>query len=148
MCSCQRGLVSEDIEGHGVVCGSLTKRGAIVQKPVGRETFPPEVPTARRGIDNKKGVLASQMASTPWLCARTIREDAYVRRGTRHLRDCNLFIEIDILDGVQNIDTLIHRALERFPAADESGAAGALVDHCRADGLLEIILAGSAARVD
>ena len=37
-------------------------------------------------------------------------------------------VEVDVLDGVQQLDALGHRALERLAAGDEALPAGALVD--------------------
>jgi hypothetical protein len=44
------------------------------------------------------------------------------------LCDCDTLVEIHILDGIQDPDTFIHRALESFAAGDQALSAGALVD--------------------
>ena len=65
------------------------------------------------------------------------------------LRDRDVRREVDVLDGVEDLDALGHRPLERLAARDQAGAARALVDHRRADGLgLVGVLGGRAARVD
>ena len=57
-------------------------------------------------------------------------------------------IQEDVLDRVEQRDAVLQRPLERLAAGDEAGAAGALVDHGGGDGLLQVVLAGRAARVD
>jgi hypothetical protein len=52
------------------------------------------------------------------------------------------------LDGVQEFYAFGHGALEGFAAADEAGAAGALVDDGGGDGVFEIVGTGSAAGID
>src|SRR5690348_6063525 len=56
--------------------------------------------------------------------------------------------EVDVLDGVEELDAFGHGALERFAAGDEAGAAGTLVDDGSGYGVLEIVGAGSAAAID
>jgi hypothetical protein len=53
-------------------------------------------------------------------------------------RDGDAFVEIDVLHGVEELDAFGHRLLEGFAAADEAGAAGALVDDGGADGFGEV----------
>jgi len=40
---------------------------------------------------------------------------------------------------MEQLDTLAHRALERFAAADQPHASGPLVDHGRHDGIVQIV---------
>src|SRR5439155_6377427 len=56
--------------------------------------------------------------------------------------------EVDILDGVEELNTFFHGTLESFAAGDETGAASALVDDRRGDSFFEVVCAGSAAAVD
>src|SRR2546427_12275506 len=64
------------------------------------------------------------------------------------LRDGDFGAEVDVLNGVQELDAFFHGTLERFASRNEAGAAGALVDDGGGDGFLEIVCAGSAATVD
>src|SRR6266403_3334965 len=56
--------------------------------------------------------------------------------------------EVDVLNGVEELDAFLHGALESLAAGDEASAASALVDDGSGDGFLEIVCAGSAAAVD
>src|ERR1043166_4930010 len=62
--------------------------------------------------------------------------------------DGDVFVEVNVLDQIQQLRSLFHRALERFPAGDETRSAGALVDHRGHHRFGEIILARCAAGVD
>src|SRR5947209_3586453 len=64
------------------------------------------------------------------------------------LGDGDFGAEVDVLDGVEELDAFLHGALEGFAAGDEASAAGALVDDSSGDGFLEIVCAGSAAAVN
>src|ERR1700712_5085885 len=65
------------------------------------------------------------------------------------LRDRDVRVEVDVLDGLQQLDALGARPLERLAAGDQAGAARALVDDRRADRLGEVGVArGGAAAVD
>ena len=64
------------------------------------------------------------------------------------LRDVYLLTEVNVLNGVEQCDTLLHRLLESFSAADEPHAASPLVDHRGAYGLREIVFTAGPARVD
>src|SRR5258708_26113634 len=64
------------------------------------------------------------------------------------LGDGDVGAEVDVLDGVEELDAFFHGALEGFAAGDEAGAAGALVDDGGGYGFFEIVGAGSAAAVD
>ena len=44
------------------------------------------------------------------------------------LGDGDFGAEVDVLDGVEELDAFVHGALEGFAAGDEAGAAGALID--------------------
>src|ERR1700675_906436 len=65
-----------------------------------------------------------------------------------YLRDGNFRAQINVLDSVQQLHTFLHRALERFPAGDEPGAACTLIDYRGGHCFFKIICAGSAATVD
>src|SRR5215831_1209518 len=47
-----------------------------------------------------------------------------VASGDRHV-----LAEVDVLDRVQQLDSILHRPLKRFPPRDEAHPAGPLVDH-------------------
>src|SRR5437762_11206338 len=64
------------------------------------------------------------------------------------LGDGDFGAEVDVLDGVEELDAFLHGALEGFAAGDEASAAIALVDDSSGDGFLEIVCAGSAAAVN
>ena len=53
------------------------------------------------------------------------------------LCDGDVVVEVDILDGVQNFNAVLHRLLERLAAGDESHAACALVDDSCANHLFQ-----------
>src|SRR5262249_40072321 len=72
-------------------------------------------------------------------------EDVHYRLA---LRDGDVWAEVDVLNGVEQLHAFFHGALEGFTTGDEPGAAGALVDHGRGHGFLEIVRAGGAAGVD
>src|ERR1043166_8927943 len=55
--------------------------------------------------------------------------------------DGDVFVEVNVLDQIQQLYSLFHWALERFPAGDETRSAGALVDHRGHHCFGEIILA-------
>ncbi|CAN5522915.1 hypothetical protein BH10CYA1_BH10CYA1_32010 [soil metagenome] len=57
------------------------------------------------------------------------------------LGDGDALAQVDILDGVQQLDALRHRLLERFATADHATAAGALVDHGRGDSFDQVVVA-------
>ncbi len=57
------------------------------------------------------------------------------------LRDGDVLVEVDVLDGVQQGDALVHRPLEGLAAGDQAGPARALVDDRGLDGLGEVGLA-------
>ena len=58
-------------------------------------------------------------------------------------------IEVDVLYSVQNLNTLLHRALEGLASRDEAHATRTLVDNCRAYRVLHIAgTFGLTARVD
>src|SRR5438477_258638 len=46
-------------------------------------------------------------------------------RRRRCLGEANLLAEVDVLNGVQDLDALLHGFLERLPAGNETHAAGA-----------------------
>src|SRR5665213_1902485 len=61
----------------------------------------------------------------------------------------HLYVEVDVLDGVDQCGALVGRPLERLAAHDEAGATGPLVDDGGAHGLGQIVGAlGLTARVD
>src|SRR5437660_7630838 len=64
------------------------------------------------------------------------------------LGDGDFGTKVYVLDGVEELDAFLQRALEGFSAGDEAGAAGALVDHGGGYGFFEVVGAGSAAAVD
>ena len=60
-----------------------------------------------------------------------------------------LVVEVDVLDGVEQLDALGHRPLERLAARDQAHAAGPLVDDGGAHGVGQVAGAlGLAAAVD
>src|SRR5262249_61919585 len=71
-------------------------------------------------------------------------EDVYYRLA---LRDGDVWAEVDVLNGVEQLHAFFHGALEGFTTGDEPGAAGAIVDHGRGQGFLEIVHDGGDARV-
>lgn len=54
------------------------------------------------------------------------------------LCDGDIFIQVDVLDGLDKIDTVSEGALEGFTAQDEAHTAGAFVDDGRDDRVLFI----------
>src|SRR6202158_5811140 len=64
------------------------------------------------------------------------------------LGDGDIGAQVNVLDGIQELDALFHGALEGFAAGDEAGAAGTLVDDGGGYGFFEVVCAGSAAAVD
>src|SRR6267154_6917448 len=64
------------------------------------------------------------------------------------LRYRDFATEVDVLDCVEEFYSFGHRALERFAAGDEAGAAGALVDDSGSDCFFEVVCTGCAAGVD
>ena len=60
------------------------------------------------------------------------------------LGDGDFGAEVNVLDGVEELDAFGHGALEGFAAGDEAGAAGALVDDGGGYGFFEVV--GSARR--
>src|SRR5258708_3409644 len=81
----------------------------------------------------------------------SIRGGTMFRAPTRAswaLGDGDFGAKVDVLDGVEQLDAFLHRALEGFAAGDEAGAAGAFVDHGRGYSFFEVVGAGGAATVD
>src|SRR6266446_7422820 len=64
------------------------------------------------------------------------------------LGDGDFWAEVNVLDGVEELDAFFHGALESFAAGDEAGAAGALIDDRGRHRFLEVVGAGSATAVD
>ena len=62
--------------------------------------------------------------------------------------DSDLFGEVDILNGVEELGALLDGTLEGFATRDETLSAGALVDDGGLGSLGEVVGAGGAARVD
>lgn len=65
-----------------------------------------------------------------------------------NLGDRHLWAEVNILDGVKELSSLFHRALEGLASGDESGSSGALVDDGRFHRILKVMGSGGAAGVD
>lgn len=59
--------------------------------------------------------------------------------------NCNIFIQIDILNKVQKLDALIHRSLKSLSSAYQTHTAGTLVDDCSFNRICKIVFAGSSA---
>src|SRR5690242_17219585 len=74
-------------------------------------------------------------APTPATVAAAVRRPP---ASALRLCDRDLVVEVDILDGVEQLDALLHRPLERLAAGDEAHASRALVDHRGAHGVLEV----------
>src|SRR6267378_4408445 len=81
-------------------------------------------------------------------CFRISGFDLAWLRLRRALRNRHLRIQIHTLDRVQQRDAFAEGPLEGFSSADQSHAAGALVDDRRRDRFLHVVLAGCAAAVD
>jgi hypothetical protein len=64
------------------------------------------------------------------------------------LGDRDRFFQVDVLDRIQKLDALGHRALERLASRDESGAARALVDDGGEDCIFKVLLTRCATAVD
>jgi hypothetical protein len=60
----------------------------------------------------------------------------------------DVFAQVDVLNGVEELHAVGHGALEGFAAADEAGASGALVDYGGGYSVFEIVGAGRAAGID
>src|SRR5271167_3492407 len=57
----------------------------------------------------------------------------------RKLRNGDFLRQIHVLNCVQQLHAFRHRPLERFAAADQSRAAGALIDDCRSHRFFEVV---------
>ena len=64
------------------------------------------------------------------------------------LRDGDFFVEVNVLNGVQEFSAFIDVALESLTTRDESLATGALVDDGGLNGFSEVVIARRATRVD
>ncbi len=64
------------------------------------------------------------------------------------LGDVNVFAEVHILYRIDDVDAFFQRLLEGLPAQDQAHATGALVDDSRLDGVLQVIAARGATRID
>ena len=62
--------------------------------------------------------------------------------------DCDVFVQIDILDGVKQFHTIFHGLLEGLSAADQSRSTSALIDDGACGNLLEIVVTGRPAGVN
>src|SRR5215510_11722099 len=94
------------------------------------------------------------------LLGMTIADDvAYKRKGRpfaaallkttskAKLGDGNFGAKVDVLDGVEELDTFLHGPLKCFAAGDEAGAAGAFIDDGGGYGFFEVVGTGGAAGV-
>src|SRR6266404_4823065 len=78
------------------------------------------------------------------VCGLEIRDTADWKSALRdssskqQSRYCDFFAEVDVLNGIQQADAFFHWPLESLPARDQSHAAGALIDHCRYDGIFQV----------
>ena len=66
----------------------------------------------------------------PFSGSETIKADA--------LRDRDVLVQVDVLDGVEQLHAFLHRTLKRLAARDQTHPAGALVDHRRLHRFLQI----------
>src|SRR6266849_10990547 len=82
-----------------------------------------------------RGVRPGIKSSRSCLCARCAMQNV----AEFGLRDGDFGAEVDVLNGVQELDAFFHRALEGLAAGDEAGAASAFVDDGGGDGFLEIV---------
>ncbi len=64
------------------------------------------------------------------------------------LRDGDFFVEVNVLNGVQEFSAFIDVALESLTTRDESLATGALVDDGGLNGFCEVVVARRTTRVD
>jgi len=55
-----------------------------------------------------------------------------------YLRDCNILIEINILNGLDQVEPFLKRTLEGFAANDHAHTAGAFIGNGGEDGICEI----------
>src|SRR5258708_12851591 len=74
---------------------------------------------------------SGQVVSCPYKPRTKARVARQARRYTKKaatLGDGDVGAEVDVLDGVEELDAFFHGALESLPAGDEAGPATALVD--------------------
>lgn len=62
--------------------------------------------------------------------------------------DGDALAEVDVLDGVEQDDAVLHVLLEGLATGNQPHAAGTLVDNRRLDGLGQIVFAGRSAGID
>ena len=58
------------------------------------------------------------------------------------------FVEVDVLDQIEQSDPIGHRPLERLPARDKSSAAGSLIDYRRSNCIGEIVFTRGPTRIN
>ena len=59
----------------------------------------------------------------------------------------NLFVKVNILNCVQQLDSVFHRFLERFASGYKPGPARAFVDNRGGDRIMQVIAAGRSAGI-
>ena len=62
--------------------------------------------------------------------------------------DGDLFAEVNVLNRIEELYAVFHRALERLAARDKPRASRALIDHSRQCGVGKIVFAARTARID
>src|SRR5262249_19033406 len=90
----------------------------------------------RGGQGGRKGTRAA--GRPPWLEKPRSRIS-----GDRHFR-----AEVDVLNSVEQLDTLIHGPLEGLASGDEAGAAGALVDNGGGHRFFEVVRSRGTSGID
>src|SRR5690606_14143967 len=108
-------------------------------------------PRMRSAVANNSRVsadAAQRSAPMPTSCDPCPGNTKATLVSAMRLGDCDGGVQVDVLDDVEQLDTLGHRSLERLAARDQAGAAGALVDDGGLGRVVEVILAGGAARID
>jgi hypothetical protein len=70
------------------------------------------------------------------------------RKSSVRLGDRDLFAEVNVLDGIEELNPVLHRALERLATRNQVHAARSLIDHRRERGVREVMRAACPARID
>src|SRR6188768_1092277 len=94
---------------------------------------------------NTSSDSASRLALSRRRCGPPPLGQSRMRYGSG---DRDFRAQVYVLNRLQQLGAFRHRALERLAAADQTHAAGALVDHRGGHGLAEVVLARGAAAVD
>ncbi len=102
-----------------------------------------------------QGTCAAQSPSAQQSGARSPKEICYLARSSSDRRDSSvglcdsdLFAEVNVLNCIEELNPVLHWALERLTTGNQARAAGTLVDNRRERSVGKVLRAARPARID